>query len=167
MRNLRARLAKTAKREEPIRAPLKEARTLRPGQCQDVVQDVPNVEVQMLELYDRMSFKDIDGGVWKQGWNIKYDPLKYNAHHKLKVFVVPHSHRENTAAPVVIIMEESIPVANIRFISVASVHRAPLALFARLMITDANLFRRSPIDWNITSPRGMPTYRRRSLLDGN
>nr|CAA54732.1 putative golgi alpha-mannosidase II [Drosophila melanogaster] len=94
MRNLRARLAKTSNRDDPIRPPLKVARSPRPGQCQDVVQDVPNVDVQMLELYDRMSFKDIDGGVWKQGWNIKYDPLKYNAHHKLKVFVVPHSHND-------------------------------------------------------------------------
>jgi len=64
------------------------------SECIDVVGQVPEVDVQMLEMYDRMSFEDIDGGVWKQGWNIKYDRLKYNSHHKLKVFVVPHSHND-------------------------------------------------------------------------
>ncbi|KAH8298676.1 hypothetical protein KR018_012006, partial [Drosophila ironensis] len=63
-------------------------------QCVDVVRGVPNVDVQMLDLYDRMSFVDVDGGVWKQGWNVRYDDRKYNAHHKLKVFVVPHSHND-------------------------------------------------------------------------
>ncbi|EDV93140.1 alpha-mannosidase 2 [Drosophila grimshawi] len=64
------------------------------GECIDVVRQVPQVDVQMLEWYEKMTFADVDGGVWKQGWNIKYDPLKYNQHHILKVFVVPHSHND-------------------------------------------------------------------------
>ena len=45
----------------------------------------------MLNLVDIMKFDDPDGGVWKQGFDIKYDASKYNDK-KLYVYVVPHSH---------------------------------------------------------------------------
>lgn len=55
--------------------------------------DAPNIktDVQMLNLVDIMKFDDPDGGVWKQGFDIKYDASKYNDK-KLYVYVVPHSH---------------------------------------------------------------------------
>lgn len=55
------------------------------------------------------------------------------------------------------IILESKPVANMRFISVASVFWHLRYVFARLITTDANLFNRSPMLWNITSPNGIPT----------
>ncbi|KAI4366648.1 hypothetical protein MLD38_022497 [Melastoma candidum] len=50
-------------------------------------------DITTKELYDKIDFKDEDGGAWKQGWNVTYQGNEWDGE-RLKVFVVPHSHND-------------------------------------------------------------------------
>ena len=59
--------------------------SVKPSQC----------DIRMDDVYDKIQFKNIDGGVWKQGWEVQYDQAKVvKPENKLRVFVMPHSHND-------------------------------------------------------------------------
>ncbi|XP_062511702.1 alpha-mannosidase 2x-like isoform X2 [Corticium candelabrum] len=50
-------------------------------------------DVQMLDVFDMIPFGTVDGGVWKQGFEITYNLERWKDK-PLNVFIVPHSHND-------------------------------------------------------------------------
>ena len=52
-----------------------------------------NAQFNMADFYEKWDFVDIDGGVWKQGWEITTNDKEW-VDTKLKVILMPHSHND-------------------------------------------------------------------------
>ena len=59
--------------------------SVKPSQC----------DIRMDDVYDKIAFKNVDGGVWKQGWDVQYNRQNVvKPENKLRVIVMPHSHND-------------------------------------------------------------------------
>jgi alpha-mannosidase II len=64
-------------------------------QCEWLGEQKPlSSDIEVANLIEQLPFDDLDGGVWKQGFNIDYDPAQWSQSKKLRVIITPHSHND-------------------------------------------------------------------------
>ncbi|WKY03151.1 hypothetical protein Q1695_016448 [Nippostrongylus brasiliensis] len=80
-------LHRTTTRLPPVQLPICKRRSNYSNAYGDV-----QLRIQMLDLYNVIDFENVDGGAWKQGWEITYDSHKVVEEKTLEVIVIPHSH---------------------------------------------------------------------------
>ncbi|CAF1076270.1 unnamed protein product [Didymodactylos carnosus] len=61
-------------------------------QCAWRASPLINTTFEMRQLYETLPFDDVDGGVWKQGFDITYQQSQWTDNNKLKIILMPHSH---------------------------------------------------------------------------
>ncbi|XP_070619636.1 alpha-mannosidase 2x isoform X2 [Erythrolamprus reginae] len=68
--------------------------SVAPGDCRLGPRPArPEPDLQMLTVSALLPYDNQDGGAWKQGFEITYEPHEWDAQ-PLQVFVVPHSHND-------------------------------------------------------------------------
>ncbi|CAH8361155.1 unnamed protein product [Eruca vesicaria subsp. sativa] len=83
----------SSSRSTPIVKPRKSIIINRRRHIVNVSASSAVVDITTKDLYDKIEFRDVDGGPWKQGWNVTYRGDEWEKE-KLKIFVVPHSHND-------------------------------------------------------------------------
>uniref|UniRef100_A0A2R5LA05 Alpha-mannosidase n=1 Tax=Ornithodoros turicata TaxID=34597 RepID=A0A2R5LA05_9ACAR len=68
--------------------------TVPPADCIFGTLPPANTDFNMYEVYEKLSFDNPNGGVWKQGWDLQYLADQWTPEKKLRVIVVPHSHND-------------------------------------------------------------------------
>lgn len=61
--------------------------------CQDLNYFGANCDIEMNDEYGALNWRDVDGGVWKQGFDIQTNDAEWQDK-KLKIYLVPHSHND-------------------------------------------------------------------------
>nr|XP_039268766.1 alpha-mannosidase 2-like [Styela clava] len=61
--------------------------------CQDLNYFGANCDIEMNDEYGGFNWKDVNGGVWKQGFDIQTNDAEWEGK-KLKIHLVPHSHND-------------------------------------------------------------------------
>ncbi|GAB1607137.1 alpha-mannosidase 2x-like [Argonauta hians] len=77
---------------QPLVKPDREL-TIPEGVC-PALRTQSKAKIKIRHVYDSIPFDNVDGGAWKQGWDVKYTADHWDSRDNLQVFVIPHTHTD-------------------------------------------------------------------------